>query len=85
MLHAKTLLIDDDFSSVGSTNFDFRSFEHNFEANVNVYSRSFARRMLEIFQKDMRVSTRVEAAQWRRRPLRHRLAESIMRLLSPIL
>lgn len=85
MMHAKTLLIDDDFASVGSTNFDFRSFEHNFEANVNVYSRSFARRMLEIFHNDLRSCTRVEAASWRRRPLHRRLAESLMRLLSPIL
>jgi len=85
MMHAKTLLVDDDFSSVGSTNFDFRSFEHNFEANVNIYSRSFASRMHEIYQNDMRECTRIKPAAWRRRRLRFRLAESIMRLLSPIL
>lgn len=85
MLHAKMLIIDDDFASVGSTNFDFRSFEHNFEANANVYSREFAARMLDVFHADIRVSKRVNADEWRRRPLRHRLAESVMRLLSPIL
>ena len=39
MLHVKVIIIDDEFTTVGSTNFDFRSFEHNFESNLFVYSR----------------------------------------------
>lgn len=39
MLHAKMVIVDDEFTSIGSTNFDFRSFEHNFEANIQIYSR----------------------------------------------
>ena len=39
MLHSKVLIIDDNFSTLGSTNFDYRSVEHNFEANMLVYSK----------------------------------------------
>ena len=39
ILHSKTIIIDDELCSVGSTNFDFRSFEHNFEANAFIYDR----------------------------------------------
>ena len=41
MLHSKAIIIDDELATVGSCNFDFRSFEHNFEANMLVYSRDF--------------------------------------------
>lgn len=45
MLHAKTIVVDDEFVSVGSANIDFRSFEHNFESNVFIYSREVNRQM----------------------------------------
>ena len=85
MLHAKTMVVDDELSSVGSTNFDFRSFEHNFEANLFVYSKDFNRRMADIFEQDMSRCSRVVASAWRRRPYGEKAAESILRLLSPIL
>ena len=85
MLHAKNIVIDDELSSVGSTNFDFRSFEHNFEANMFLYSKEFNRRLADIFLADQRRSRRVLPAVWYRRPRAHKAAESILRLLSPIL
>ncbi len=85
MLHAKNLIIDDEVASVGSTNFDFRSFEHNFEANIFVYSQEFNQRMTDIFISDMRHSTRVLASNWAKRPITHKICESVLRLLSPIL
>lgn len=85
MLHSKVLIIDDEMTSVGSTNFDFRSFEHNFEANIFIYSREFNRRMSDIFAADQRHSTRILPAEWKRRPRRRKIAESVLRLLSPIL
>jgi cardiolipin synthase len=85
MLHSKTLVIDDEMTSVGSTNFDFRSFEHNFEGNLNVYSPEFARRMKEIFLADTSSCRRVNATAWRHRPITHKAIESFMRLFSPIL
>lgn len=85
MLHAKTVLVDYDFVSIGSTNFDFRSFEHNFEANMQIYSEKINKKMTEIFMKDLECCSRVNAAQWRKRHVLKKMKESVMRLLSPIL
>ncbi|MDE6160321.1 MAG: cardiolipin synthase [Muribaculaceae bacterium] len=85
MLHSKTLLVDDEFSTIGSSNFDFRSFEHNFEANLFMYSRAVNERMAEIFRNDMRNCRRVVPAEWRRRPVWRKAMQSLLRLLSPIL
>lgn len=85
MMHAKTLIVDDEIVSVGSTNFDFRSFEHNFEANLFVYSPRFTQEMAEIFHRDMRQCTRLYQATWSRRRRSLKVAESVVRLLSPIL
>ena len=85
MMHAKTLIVDDEIASVGSTNFDFRSFEHNFEANLFVYSPRFTQEMAEIFHRDMRQCTRLYQATWARRRRSLKVAESVVRLLSPIL
>ena len=85
MLHSKMIIVDDDFVTIGSTNCDFRSFEHNFEGNLFFYSREFAERMLAIYREDLTHSTRVIPDQWRKRPLIKRAIESVVRLLSPIL
>lgn len=85
MLHSKLLIIDDDFASMGSTNFDFRSFEHNFEANMMIYSREANAALTEIFMADVAQSVRVTSAEWKNRGLYHRVVESVVRLLSPIL
>ena len=85
MLHAKTVIIDYEFSSTGSTNFDFRSFEHNFECNAFIYSTSFNNRMTEIFMNDLNDCTRINPTAWRHRPAIERYKESLVRLLSPIL
>ena len=85
MLHSKAIIIDDDLATVGSCNFDFRSFEHNFEANMLVYSGSFNKRLKEIFLRDQAQSIRVVPATWHRRPLLERGMESFMRLFAPIL
>lgn len=85
MLHSKVLIIDDDLSSVGSTNFDFRSFEHNFEANLVLYSPEINRQLRNIFLSDQARSVRVYADGWKKRPRIHQILESVVRLLSPIL
>lgn len=85
MLHSKVVIVDDDFVTTGSSNFDFRSFEHNFECNALVYSREFNRRMKETFINDQHSSTRLSLARWRRRPLWTKAFESIARLFAPIL
>lgn len=85
MLHSKVLIIDDDISSVGSTNFDFRSFEHNFEGNMMIYSDDVNRTLSEIFLEDQANSVRVQTEEWKLRPLIQRIKESVLRLMSPIL
>lgn len=85
MLHAKTVIVDDEFSSTGSTNFDFRSFEHNFECNAFIYSKKFNSDMVRIFMDDLRDCTRINPTAWRHRPPIERYKESLVRLLSPIL
>ncbi len=85
MLHSKAIIIDDDFATVGSTNFDFRSFEHNFEANMLIYSQEFNSRMKAQFMRDQKDCERVTSATWRQRPLLEKSLESFMRLFSPIL
>lgn len=85
MMHSKTILVDDEFSTIGSTNFDFRSFEHNFEANLFIYSRKVNERMAEIFRADIHSCRRIVPAEWRSRPLWRKAMQSLLRLLSPIL
>lgn len=85
MLHAKTVIIDDEICSIGSTNFDFRSFDYNFESNLFLYSKAMNAYMAEVFNRDLLSCSRVTAAEWRRRPKTDKVVESIVRLLSPIL
>lgn len=85
MMHSKTLIIDDDFASVGSTNFDFRSFEHNFEGNVLIYSNEVNAQLRSMFINDQKNCSRINAAEWNRRSILEKVLESIVRLLSPIL
>lgn len=85
MLHAKTIVVDDEFVSVGSTNFDFRSFEHNFEGNMLFYDKGVNAEFRDIFFSDMAQCKKLSLAEWRRRRRSQRVAESIIRLFSPIL
>jgi cardiolipin synthase len=85
MIHAKTVIVDEEFASTGSTNFDFRSFEHNFECNAFVYSTEFNKRMKKIFLDDERDCKRITLAEWRNRSKLDKIKESVIRLLSPIL
>ena len=84
-LHSKLMVSDDTLSTVGSTNMDFRSFEHNFEINAFVYQKEFALQMKRIFTHDMHHCERLIPSRWLKRPLKQRMAESFMRLFSPLL
>lgn len=85
MLHAKTMIIDDDFVTAGSANFDFRSFENNFEGNLLIYDAEINKKMRDIFFEDLRECRKLTLSEWRKRPVTQRLLESILRLVSPIL
>jgi cardiolipin synthase len=84
-LHSKLMVSDDMLSTVGSTNVDFRSFEHNFEVNAFMYDVETALEMKEIFLQDQRESTQIFLKNWVRRSWRQKAAESVVRLLAPLL
>ena len=84
-LHSKLMVSDDEFSTVGSTNMDFRSFEHNFEVNAFVYDAETALQMREIYLQDQRSAELVLLKNWIKRPWYRKAAESLVRLLAPLL
>lgn len=84
-LHSKLMVSDDSLSTIGSTNMDFRSFEHNFEINSFIYDTETALRMKRIFLQDQRDSTQIQLKTWMRRSSKQKAKESIVRLLSPLL
>jgi cardiolipin synthase A/B len=82
MFHCKVLVVDGLWTSVGSTNFDNRSFRLNDEANLNVYSGSFADRQTAVFNNDLKNSRRISFDEWERRPLTEKLQEWIQSVLN---
>lgn len=68
MFHCKVMVVDGLWVSVGSTNFDSRSFSINDEANLNVYDAAFAKDQTAIFENDLRDSKRITIAEWEARP-----------------
>ncbi|MEA2105455.1 MAG: cardiolipin synthase [Bacteroidota bacterium] len=84
-VHAKTMVIDNNLNIVGSANMDYRSFDYNFEVNAIVYDQDFNHEIKQQYLKDLEESEQITLEEWESRPLRVRLKESIVRLLSPIL
>ncbi len=80
MLHAKTLTIDGVWSSVGSVNFDNRSFQLHDEATLCVQSERFAARLTEQFERDLEVSDEMRRGRFARRPATHRAQERVLQL-----
>ena len=64
MLHAKTMVVDDQWVSIGSANLDNRSFAINNELNVTVLDREIARRLTTVFEEDLKYTTLVTREQW---------------------
>jgi len=85
-MHSKVMIIDDSFSTCGSTNVDFRSFENNFESNVFFYDEQTARRLRSVFEDDLSHSVAFGSVhEWSRPSFLHRLIESLTRVFSPLL
>ena len=84
-LHSKTVVSDDSFTTIGSTNVDVRSYMLDFEINAYVYDRELALQMKEAFCKDREGAELVELAQWKKRSPFEKLKESLARLFSPLL
>lgn len=78
MIHNKMLIADRELVSVGSTNFDMRSFQINDEASLNVYDCAFADRMTTIFEEDLERSERYSLDMWKNRSWKERLGEKLV-------
>jgi cardiolipin synthase len=75
VLHAKTAVIDQTWSTVGSTNIDMRSFLHNHELNVVVFDEGFGLALESAFEEDMIHSTELTIGKWEQRTLGDRIKE----------
>jgi cardiolipin synthase A/B len=80
MFHCKVMVVDDRWTSVGSANFDNRSFRLNDEANLNVLDQSFAAQQAQIFSADREKAKRISLAEWKHRPHREKLKEHLAAL-----
>lgn len=85
LLHAKTAVIDGVWSTVGSTNLDWRSFMDNDEVNAVILGRGFAQQMQAMFSQDLAASKAIELKAWQARPYSMRVKEWMARLWSRLL
>jgi cardiolipin synthase A/B len=81
MFHCKVMVIDDRWVSVGSANFDNRSFRLNDEANLNVMDKRFAEEQAQLFEKDKHASRQVTLEEWNNRPWSEKVIENLAGLL----
>ncbi|HXG89996.1 MAG TPA: phospholipase D-like domain-containing protein [Vicinamibacterales bacterium] len=81
LLHHKTMVVDGVWSTIGTTNFDSRSFAHNEENNVCFYDRDVAKQLDDIFENDVQHCTKIELESWQRRGLWRKLQEFVAAFL----
>jgi cardiolipin synthase len=82
MFHCKVFTVDGLLVSVGSTNFDNRSFRLNDEANLNIYDEAFAAQETRVFEEDLKRATRLSHDAWLARPWREKAMEHLSSLLA---
>ena len=75
MYHVKSMVVDGFMTSVGSTNFDVRSFRLNDEANLNIYDTGFAARQTQVFEADLKHAKRITFEAWKARPFLEKVHE----------
>ena len=84
-LHSKTMVCDDDFVTIGSTNLDPRSLEQNFEVNAFIYDEAVAKRQRDIFLDDMKECSLIDPELWQKRSRLEKFVQSTARIFTPIL
>ncbi|MGM0620149.1 MAG: cardiolipin synthase [Bacteroidota bacterium] len=84
-IHSKYVIVDDVFSTIGTTNLDFRSIETNFEVNAFIYDEDFTSKLVRIFKKDIQNSREIKLKEWSQRRWHFKLKESLAHTVSPML
>lgn len=84
-IHSKYIVADGIFSTLGTTNLDFRSIETNFEVNAFIYDEEFASRLEKLFLEDLKNSHEIKLSEWTNRPWHNKLRESLAHIISPML
>lgn len=84
-IHSKVLIIDDDIASIGTVNFDYRSFGLHFEDTVILYQDKSIQTLIQDFQNDLLVSKPIIFEEWKKRNKFQKMEESFVRIFSPLL
>lgn len=83
--HSKLIVVDRTLTSIGSGNFDYRSFEHNFETNTLLYDTDVAQNTMEDFEKHMTQAEQLDYETFKKRSMKQKFLEGIAKLFAPIL
>ncbi|SHH43265.1 cardiolipin synthase [Winogradskyella jejuensis] len=84
-IHAKTMVVDGMFSTIGTTNMDYRSFNINFEVNALFYDEKTSKRLEDLFIEDLESAEKMELDLWKNRNKRTKAIEAIANLMAPLL
>jgi len=84
-IHAKTMVVDDVFTTIGTCNMDYRSFNINFEINALIYNKDKAKEAKAIFMNDLESAAQIDFNQWTERSNIKRIQEAYCRLWAPLL
>lgn len=85
MVHSKVMIIDEELSTIGTANMDYRSFDHNAEVNAVFFNQVLAKDLKTQFFIDMNDADRLDYLSWKKRPFRIKIIGSIGRLVAPLL
>lgn len=85
MVHAKTITIDGEWSSVGTANIDRLSLTGNYEINLEIHSPELAQHLRDVFELDLSNANELTASEWARRPVAKKACEWLLRPLRPLL
>lgn len=83
--HSKVIIVDNEVASVGSGNFDHRSFEHNFETNILIYDKETSNKLTKLFLENSKKCTKLNLKEFKNRSLFNKLKEGSARFFSPLL
>ncbi|NNL81739.1 MAG: cardiolipin synthase [Winogradskyella sp.] len=84
-IHTKTMVVDDIFTTIGTANFDYRSFEINFEVNAFIYDKKVTEALKSQFKLDLKDSKKLNLDGWNKRSRFLKYKESVARLMAPLL